>query len=280
VAATVSPPAPPVTAEPVSIIGATSEVHELSLNSVEVSAVELIPAPSEIAGVNTTGVSRPSSSIVSEATIAAQDLPGLAGSAEEHTVPSISAEGEARSGALEARDVAIRAAEAEANTLYVAGVAAPGATVEVYADNDLVGEATASDGGVWLVEAEKRIPVGEIDIRAEVTSGTNAGAASVAAASAPFMRYPDGIVLEPIVTATVNERSLRSESATMLTPSYVIIRRGDNLWRIARRNYGRGIKYQAIFAANQDVIEDPHWIFPGQVFVVPTRDSSWEQALE
>jgi nucleoid-associated protein YgaU len=195
-------------------------------------------------------------------------------------VPSISAEGEARSGALEARDVAIRAAEAEANTLYVAGVAAPGATVEVYADNDLVGEATASDGGVWLVEAEKRIPVGEIDIRAEVTSGTNAGAASVAAASAPFMRYPDGIVLEPIVTATVNERSLRSESATMLTPSYVIIRRGDNLWRIARRNYGRGIKYQAIFAANQDVIEDPHWIFPGQVFVVPTRDSSWEQALE
>ena len=56
----------------------------------------------------------------------------------------------------------------------------------------------------------------------------------------------------------------------------MIIRRGDNLWRIARRNYGRGIKYQAIYAANQDRIRNPHWIFPGQVFIVPTRDRSWE----
>ena len=58
----------------------------------------------------------------------------------------------------------------------------------------------------------------------------------------------------------------------------MIIRRGDNLWRIARRNYGRGIKYQAIFAANRDQIRNPHWIFPGQVFVIPTRDRSWETA--
>ena len=59
-------------------------------------------------------------------------------------------------------------------------------------------------------------------------------------------------------------------------PSYVIIRRGDNLWRIARRNYGRGIKYEAIYAANRDRIENPHWIFPGQVFVIPTRDRQWD----
>jgi nucleoid-associated protein YgaU len=58
--------------------------------------------------------------------------------------------------------------------------------------------------------------------------------------------------------------------------NHVIIRRGDNLWRIARRNYGRGIKYKAIYAANQHQIRNPHRIYPGQVFVVPTRDRGWE----
>jgi nucleoid-associated protein YgaU len=60
----------------------------------------------------------------------------------------------------------------------------------------------------------------------------------------------------------------------------VIIRRGDNLWRIARRNYGRGIKYHAIYTANQDQIRNPHRIYPGQVFVIPTRDRSWETAIQ
>ena len=97
----------------------------------------------------------------------------------------------------------------------------------------------------------------------------------------PFMRYADGIVLEPVVAATSGDGDALL-AAGPLAPclSYVIIRRGDNLWRIARRNYGRGIKYQAIYAANQDQIRNPHWIFPGQVFVVPTRDRSWETAVE
>ncbi|HEY8595343.1 MAG TPA: LysM peptidoglycan-binding domain-containing protein [Devosiaceae bacterium] len=49
-----------------------------------------------------------------------------------------------------------------------------------------------------------------------------------------------------------------------------IIRRGDNLWTIARRVYGHGIQYHAIYEANSDQIRDPHWIYPGQVFDLPT----------
>ena len=92
----------------------------------------------------------------------------------------------------------------------------------------------------------------------------------------PFMRYADGIVLEPIVTATSGAAPVLTDASLAPSPYYVIIRRGDNLSRIARRNYGRGIKYEAIYAANRDSIRNPHWIFPGQVFVVPTRDRSWE----
>jgi nucleoid-associated protein YgaU len=48
-----------------------------------------------------------------------------------------------------------------------------------------------------------------------------------------------------------------------------IIRHGDNLWTIARRVYGRGMRYTMIWQANDDQIRDPHWIYPGQVFDLP-----------
>ena len=90
------------------------------------------------------------------------------------------------------------------------------------------------------------------------------------------MRYAEGIVLKPIVTASSEDQAQLTDASMSPTPNYIIIRRGDNLWRIARRNYGRGIRYQSIFTANRDRIRNPHWIFPGQVFVIPTRDRSWE----
>jgi nucleoid-associated protein YgaU len=49
----------------------------------------------------------------------------------------------------------------------------------------------------------------------------------------------------------------------------VIIRRGDSLWRISRRVYGRGIRYSTIYLANQQQIRNPDMIWPGQVFSVP-----------
>ena len=60
--------------------------------------------------------------------------------------------------------------------------------------------------------------------------------------------------------------------------SAVIIRRGDSLWRISRRVYGRGIRYSTIYLANQPQIADPSRIFPGQVFKVPDRTDEGEAA--
>ncbi|MGE0846966.1 MAG: LysM peptidoglycan-binding domain-containing protein [Flavobacteriaceae bacterium] len=47
------------------------------------------------------------------------------------------------------------------------------------------------------------------------------------------------------------------------------IARGDNLWTIARRIYGRGIRYSVIYDANRGQIRDPDLIYPGQVFTIP-----------
>ncbi|UXN70050.1 LysM peptidoglycan-binding domain-containing protein [Devosia neptuniae] len=49
-----------------------------------------------------------------------------------------------------------------------------------------------------------------------------------------------------------------------------IIRTGDNLWTIARRVYGAGIKYTTIYEANNGQIRDPDRIYPGQVFDLPS----------
>jgi len=58
----------------------------------------------------------------------------------------------------------------------------------------------------------------------------------------------------------------------------VIIRRGDTLWRISRRVYGRGVRFSTIYLANQDQISDPDRIWPGQVFKVPEKSKEGEAA--
>jgi nucleoid-associated protein YgaU len=47
------------------------------------------------------------------------------------------------------------------------------------------------------------------------------------------------------------------------------VSRGDNLWRISQRIYGKGFRYTMIYGANQEQIRNPNLIYPGQVFVLP-----------
>ena len=78
---------------------------------------------------------------------------------------------------------------------------------------------------------------------------------------------------EPVEQETVEVEAPKKE---IQTGSAVIIRRGDNLWTVARRNYGAGIRYTTIFEANRDQIRNPHLIYPGQVFKVPEDERSVE----
>ncbi|WEX07650.1 LysM peptidoglycan-binding domain-containing protein [Chelativorans sp. AA-79] len=58
----------------------------------------------------------------------------------------------------------------------------------------------------------------------------------------------------------------------------VIIRRGDTLWEISRRVYGRGVRYTTIYLANQNQINDPDRIWPGQIFSLPDETNEGEKA--
>ena len=57
-------------------------------------------------------------------------------------------------------------------------------------------------------------------------------------------------------------------------PTFHTVERGDNLWKIAEANYGKGKggKYTVIFEANKPMLKDPDLIYPGQVLRIPDLD--------
>lgn len=47
------------------------------------------------------------------------------------------------------------------------------------------------------------------------------------------------------------------------------VKKGDTLWAISKKYYGKGSDYPKIFNANKDKLKDPNKIYPGQVLTIP-----------
>lgn len=52
-------------------------------------------------------------------------------------------------------------------------------------------------------------------------------------------------------------------------PTQHTVVKGEHLWFLAGHYYNNHFRWKVIYSANQDKIKDPHWIYPGQVFVIP-----------
>ncbi|NMA98605.1 MAG: LysM peptidoglycan-binding domain-containing protein [Phyllobacteriaceae bacterium] len=90
----------------------------------------------------------------------------------------------------------------------------------------------------------------------------------VAEPSAPAETAPTEPAEPPVPTMVAV--SLGDPDAQRFASGKAIIRRGDNLWTIARRVYGEGLKFTTIYEANTGQIRNPNRIYPGQVFDLPS----------
>lgn len=127
-----------------------------------------------------------------------------------------------------------------------AGTATPGAPVRVYVNNAPVADTVAGADGRWQASPEAPVAPGVHQLR--VDQLTPGGQVS-ARIEAPFQRV--------------------DISPEVLAGGRVVVQPGQNLWRIARAAYGRGVRYTVIYQANREQIRDPRLIYPGQVFAVP-----------
>ena len=76
----------------------------------------------------------------------------------------------------------------------------------------------------------------------------------------------------PIIKKTNSEIQTDTRPVTSTnqnsTNTYTV-KKGDNLWNIAKKHYGKGSQYTKIYNANKDKIKNPNLIYPGQVLVIP-----------
>ncbi len=138
-----------------------------------------------------------------------------------------------------------------ADRLVLSGQADPGARLNVYAGERLLGMATADSTGKWSLMSPHRASGGALGGAVELRLDQLASDGSVArriAASFEPLAGPSLAQGEPYV-----------------------VKQGNSLWLIARQLYGHGTRYTAIFAANRDQIRDPHRIYPGQQFKLPPK---------
>ena len=205
--------------------------------------------------------------------------------------------------------VLIEAADVENGKIFIAGTGEPLTSINIYLENELLGTAQVAENGAFLFEGSSALKPGRYDIRADMTKGgasvlaraevtlvhepevvsdipeaePKEEVASVETQQQPAQEEePVALVEETKVDseaeqttssttpdALENKESLQSDKKEIQTGSAVIIRRGDSLWTVARRNYGAGIRYTTIFEANRDQVRDPNRIYPGQVLKVP-----------
>ena len=292
--ATTAEPAAPIAAEPTATPAATPATVEIPAPPADMLVAAATPAltpaaeakPSEPATAQAapqaaeTPAAAPADAGAAPAdaapAAAPQAEPAAAPQAEPAVAPKVepAATPQAEPVATPAPTVTIDAVELEnGKSFYAAGSAASGAVIRLYVDDKAVGD-TKADKGRWLYQGKVELAPGKHLVRIDQIG---ADGAVIARAEVPFQIAEDGLSA-PTLASGVGSAQAGAGSAGEAKPAEpetLIIRRGDNLWMIAKRLYGKGIRYSTIYQANTDQIRNPDLIYPGQVFVIPEGDSAW-----
>lgn len=75
-------------------------------------------------------------------------------------------------------------------------------------------------------------------------------------------------------------RTLAQEPAPQSRPATHTVKRGDTLWDLSKLYLGDPFLWPEIYRLNTDQIEDPHWIYPGEVLKLPSDATRTVAAAE
>jgi nucleoid-associated protein YgaU len=105
--------------------------------------------------------------------------------------------------------------------------------------------------------------------------------ASVSAVAPPSEASARAVAPPAPSAAALPQTPAASETPTATTAHAVVpevltysVVKGDNLWDLAVKYYGDGLRYADIFSANASQIHDPNLIYIGQIFVVPAKPTT------
>ncbi len=152
-------------------------------------------------------------------------------------------------GGVSDASLSIDAVDYDAEDVAIfSGRAPAGAKLMTYLDNQPIAQIAADDKGDWSLE--QKVLLGKDTHLFRIDRIDDQGKVLGRAEISFDLSIP-----------SVNENQSMNET--------IVVRPGQSLWLLARRNYGKGMRYTLIFDANREQIKDPDLIFPGQVLTIP-----------
>lgn len=159
------------------------------------------------------------------------------------------------------------------NSISLRGRADPGATVKISVDGKAEGEVVVGGTGTWSIsvnkakdEAEPKIVLELIAADGKMLDKTNFVFKKTPLAAPPLAPQDHTLITAQAAAPKAEEvhRPQRKHRATLR------VRRGESLWRIAKRRYGDGDKWRKIYEANRARIgDDPDYLRAGTRLVLP-----------
>ena len=83
------------------------------------------------------------------------------------------------------------------------------------------------------------------------------------------IRIANSAYVAPKVQSTKKSGTQQVKSNANSNARYYVVKRGDCLWKIAKKYYGNGALYTKIYNANRDKIKNPDLIYVNQRFIIP-----------